>query len=43
MLRKLTLLVGSTLIVAAAFLFTLSVLDRGFAASCLAVIHFINP
>jgi hypothetical protein len=43
MFRTMTLLAGSTLIVMASFMFTLSVIDKGFVATCLSLIEFLNP
>ena len=43
MLRKATLFTGCTLIVIASFMFSLSVMDKGFVATCLSLLEFLNP
>jgi hypothetical protein len=43
MVGKITLSAGGGLIVVAAFMFTLSVIDNGFTASLFALLHFLNP
>ena len=40
---KVTLLAGCALVVIASFMFTLSVLDKGFLATCLSLLAFFNP
>jgi hypothetical protein len=43
MVGKIALSTGGGLIVAAAFIFTLSVIDNGLTTSLLALLHFLNP
>ena len=43
MLRGVFLLTGSATIVAAAFTFTLSVIDRGFGGTLNGILHYVSP
>ena len=43
MFRKATVLAGCALVVMASFMFTLSVLDKGFLATCSSLLNFVNP
>jgi len=43
MFGKVTLLAGCAVIVMGSFMFTLSVLEKGFLATCSSLLKFLNP